>query len=248
MVYETWCITCYDAEESKIEEEMEEGKEREKRILQIPKHKYIGETARSAYKHRWEHQETLRKLEEDSHLLKHVVNYHQGVPMDKIIFGMRVVQYTRTALERQVLESVLIQEEGKRHIIMNSKSEYSRCSIPRLTTKLGDKEYRKGRNGELEMEKEEEMRIRMEISRRRKEKCKERSKEMHPENQGERENPGHKRRKLEETGEYKTVLSKKQAVREESSQVGDKKVTKRKRIEKREGLETVKEPVQSRKQ
>ena len=92
MVYETWCITCYDAEESKIEEEMEEGKEREKRILQIPKHKYIRETAKSAYERGWGHQEALRKLEEDSHLLKH------GVPMDKIIFGMRVVQYTRTAL------------------------------------------------------------------------------------------------------------------------------------------------------
>ena len=111
-----------------------------------------------------------------------------------------------------------------------------------MTTKLGDKEYRKGRNRELDMEKEEEMRIRMEISRRWKEKCKERSKEMHPENQGERENPGHKRRKLEETGEYKTVLSKKQAVREERSQVGDEKVTKRRRIEKGEGLETLKEP------
>ena len=66
---------------------------------------------------------------------------------------MRVVQYTRTALEHQVLESVLIQEKGKRHIIMNSKSEYSRRSIPRLTTKLGDKEYKKGRNRELEMKK-----------------------------------------------------------------------------------------------
>ena len=156
----------------------------------------------------------MRKLEEDSHLIKH------GVPMDKIIFGMRVVQYTRTALERQVLESVLIQEEGKRHIIMNSKSEYSRCSIPRVTTKLGDKEYRKGRNKELEEEKQEEMRIRLEISRRRKEKCKDRSKEMHPEDQGERENPMHKRRKLEETGEYKTVLGRKQAIRDEKRHAG----------------------------
>ena len=163
LVYETWCITCYDAEKSRIEEEIEDEKEREKKILQISKHKYIGETARSAYERGWEHQEALRKLEEDSHLLKHVANYHQGVPMENITFGMRVVQYTRTALERQVLESVLIQEEGKRHLIMNSKSEYSRCSIPRLTTKLGDKEYRKGRNKELEAEKEGEMRIKSEI-------------------------------------------------------------------------------------
>ena len=80
---------------------MEEGKEREKRILQIPKHKYIRETAKSAYERGWEHQEALRKLEEDSHLLKHVANHHKGVPMDKITYGMRVVQYTRTALERR---------------------------------------------------------------------------------------------------------------------------------------------------
>ena len=52
--------------------------------------------------------------------------------MEEISFGMRLVQYTRTALDRQVLESVLIQEEGKRHIIMNS-----RCSIPRLTRSAG---------------------------------------------------------------------------------------------------------------
>ena len=101
LVYETWCITCYNTEKNKIEEEVEEGKEREKMILQIPKHKYIGETARSAYERGWEHQEALRKLEEDSHLLKHVANHHKGVPMDKITYGMRVVQYTRTALERR---------------------------------------------------------------------------------------------------------------------------------------------------
>ena len=84
----------------------------------------------------------------------------------------------------------------------------------------------------MEKEQEEEMMIRMEISRRRKEKCKERNKEIHPEDQGERENPTHKRRKLVETGEYKTVLTKKQAVREERSQAGDvEKVVKRRRIE-----------------
>ena len=38
----------------------------------------------------------------------------------------------------------------------------------------------------------------MEINRRRKEKFKERNEELHPEEQNERENPIHKRRKLEE--------------------------------------------------
>ena len=66
---------------------------------------------------------------------------------------------------------------------------------------MGDKEYRIGRNYELEREKEDERLIKMEINRRRKEKCKERNIEIHPDEQGDRENPMHKRRKLEETGE-----------------------------------------------
>ena len=48
----------------------------------------------------------------------------------------------------------------------------------------------------------------MEICRRRKEKCKARNEEIHPVVQGEKQNPKHKRRKLEETGEYKIVLKK----------------------------------------
>ena len=63
--------------------------------------------------------------------------------MDEIKFGMRVRRYARSALERQILESVMIQEERKNHLIMNSRSEYNRCSLPRLTARLGMKEYDK---------------------------------------------------------------------------------------------------------
>ena len=42
LVYETWCITCYEAAKKKIEEETEEGKDRERKIEEIPKYKYIG--------------------------------------------------------------------------------------------------------------------------------------------------------------------------------------------------------------
>ena len=56
----------------------------------------------------------------------------------------------------------------------------------------------------------------MEICRRRKEKCDARNEEIHPVEQGERQNPTHKRRKLEEAGKYKTVLKNKTATREES--------------------------------
>ena len=111
LVYETWCQTCYMKDVEEIRETEESEEEANKKIEKIRLHKYIGETARSAYERGWEHQEALRKLEEDSHLLKHVAHYHQGVPMEEIRFGMRVKRYARTALERQVLESVLIQDE-----------------------------------------------------------------------------------------------------------------------------------------
>ena len=148
MVYETWCQTCYEKEKEDIEEKIEDDEERKRQIEKIRKHKYVGETARSAYERGWEHQEGLRKLEEDNHLLKHVAQYHQGVPMKEIKFGMKVRRYARSALERQVLESVLIQEERKNHHLMNSKSEYNRCSLPRLTTRIGrDWRTRKRRRG-----------------------------------------------------------------------------------------------------
>ena len=70
--------------------------------------------------------------------------------MEEIKFGMRVRRYARTALERQVLESILIQEERRSHHIMNSRSEYNRCSLPRLTTRLGLKEYDKEKSREVE--------------------------------------------------------------------------------------------------
>ena len=52
--------------------------------------------------------------------------------------GMRVVGQYRTALERQVGEAVKIldaQRKGKN--LLNSKSEFNRCKLPRLY--VGDK-------------------------------------------------------------------------------------------------------------
>ena len=57
----------------------------------------------------------------------------------------------------------MIQKE-RRHNIMNSKAEYNRCALPRLTAKLGEKDLDKWREkDQLEMEKEAsiEERIRM---------------------------------------------------------------------------------------
>ena len=59
--------------------------------------------------------------------------------MENIKFGGRILKKCRTAFERQVEESVEIQnqrEDG--HYILNSKAECNRCALPRLTTKLGE--------------------------------------------------------------------------------------------------------------
>jgi hypothetical protein len=69
-------------------------------------------------------------------------------------FGMKIVKTTRTAFKRQILESVTIQK-GRRHNLMNNKSEYNRCALPRLTARLGEKDLEKWREGDREeMEKE----------------------------------------------------------------------------------------------
>ena len=77
LVYETWCETCLRKDIKEVEEQdgLEE-KQREEKIRKIKKHKYVGETARSAYERGMEHQDGLRKLDENNHMMKHVASYH----------------------------------------------------------------------------------------------------------------------------------------------------------------------------
>ena len=66
---------------------------------------------------------------------------HKGEEYNVEWFSVQVCKFTRSPFERQILESVMIQEEKKKHIILNSKSEYNRCAVPRLTSRLGDTVY-----------------------------------------------------------------------------------------------------------
>ena len=232
LVYETWCQTCFEKEKEAIEQDVEDEQEKKRQIEMIRKHKYVGETARSAYERGWEHQEGLRKLEEDSHLLKHVAQYHQGVPMKEIRFGMKVRRYARSAFERQVLESVLIQEERKSHLLMNSKSEYNRCSLPRLTTRIGNKEYDKEMKRDQQEERMMDMMVRGEIGRRRKERCQMRRQEIHPTELEESENTPHKRRKVNDDWEYKKVMKMKKPERmDEKDDQEEGKAPKKRKVE-----------------
>ena len=82
-----------------------------------------------------------RLLSLGSHMLKHYLDkhHHQGDTPSDMIFRMKILCYKKTAYERQVHESVLIQQ-NRHHQLLNSRSEFNRCSLPRLTVKLGDKE------------------------------------------------------------------------------------------------------------
>ena len=72
-------------------------------------------------------------------MLKHYLNNHSEESPADIIFRMKIVCFKRSAYERQIHESVMIQQ-NRNHQLLNSKSEFNRCSLPRLTVKLGDKE------------------------------------------------------------------------------------------------------------
>ena len=156
LVYESWCMTCLKREEEEIEQRFEgdAGKIKERKG-KIKKHLYVGETARSIYERTLEHQGDVDQLKTSSHMLRHLLEMHPGEERSNVEFGIKVLRYTRSSFERQILESVMIQ--GKRdHHIMNSRAEFNRCAIPRLVTKLGEKELKKWREKDIEMQKAEE--------------------------------------------------------------------------------------------
>ena len=87
-------------------------------------------------------------------------------------FRIKVLKFTRTPFERQVRESVYLQQFGGDHIL-NCKSEYNRCSIPRLSTMLGEREVKEGKEKE-ENEKKKELEILQKIRMMRKERNRDR--------------------------------------------------------------------------
>ena len=109
---------------------------------------YVGETARSLFERGKEHWKSFRNKQEDSHILKHHQLHHGGEGYPS--FFLRPVKYFKTSLTRQIAEAVLIQRWGK-DVVLNSKAEYNRCKISRLT--LGEDG---AENKELEKEKEEQ--------------------------------------------------------------------------------------------
>ena len=189
IVYETTCVTCEMKDRQEIEDSDLGEKEKSEKIKNMKVFKYIGESSRSAYERGWEHVNDMTTLNPRSHMLKHVLTHHQDKDMLSVEFGMSIKKFCKTSFERQILESVTIQHERNKHTLMNSKSEYNRCSIPRLTTKMGEKEIKEF-NKEQEQDKLEEEELDKKIRKLRKEINKNR---LHPTKE---EGPNPKRRKV----------------------------------------------------
>ena len=91
------------------------------------------------------------------------------------------------------MESVLIQK-ARSHNIMNNKAEYNRCALPRLTTKLGERDLEKWRE-EDRLEHLREATIEEKIRLRKKERQKKRGEANR---RRDKEQPARKKRKMEE--------------------------------------------------
>ena len=98
--------------------------------------KYIGETGRSGYERGLQHLKDFENCEETSHLLKHYLLYHKDIKKNDMRFGMRLRRSYRTPIERQIGEAVAIDVEKRGGTnLMNSRSEYNRCQIAKISTK-----------------------------------------------------------------------------------------------------------------
>ena len=90
---------------------------------------YVGESARSIHERSGEHLREAQGKKEDSHMFKHWMTAHQDLP-EAPKFRINVVASFPDDLSRQLSESVRI--DIRCGDIINSKSEYSRCRVPRL--------------------------------------------------------------------------------------------------------------------
>ena len=67
-------------------------------------------------------------------MLKHYLKCHKDIKREEMEFGIRVRKKFKKAFERQVGEAIAIEQEMLNDTtLLNCKSEFNRCSVPRLT-------------------------------------------------------------------------------------------------------------------
>ena len=135
--------------------------------------RYIGESGRSAFERGFEHLDQLATLSKKSHMLKHMLFQHENEDFSKVQWGMFILEYKKSAFERQISEAVTIEKVAKSSKILNSRSEWNQCQLPRLITRMGNQE---SEIRELEKELLEEKKIEEELENRIRKLRKERNK------------------------------------------------------------------------
>ena len=210
ITYETWCRTCERREEEIIEEKYEKEEERNTEKRKIKRYKYIGESSRSGYERGLEHIRDWKELKKESHMVKHYFSVHEGENPEEMEFHMRIIKTHRSAFNRQISESVEIQNQKKDHVILNSKSEYNRCALPRLTARVGEEKFsllEKRKREDKEAEKDLERKIR---------NLKVKNSQNRREQLTSREQPAEKRRRLNKKEYMRVLQEKKEAKKREN--------------------------------
>ena len=154
LIYETWCKNCEEQGIKEIKDSNDDDKMIKEKIEKMTLYKYLGESSRSTFERGLNDK---KQLNVKSHMLKHCIETHPEERAEEVEFGMRVVAYCRTSFERQMMEILEIQKAKTQHHILNSKSEYNRCDLPRLTTKIGENDFKKWEDNHKE-EKDKEKR------------------------------------------------------------------------------------------
>ena len=122
---------------------------------------YIGESSRTSYERGKEHLRDFQTMSEESHMF----NHHQEEHKDKenhVEFAMKIEKSHFSAFRRQVHEAVSIMRNQEKNLL-NSKLEYNRCILPRLSVMMGqvesNKEIEEGKGSPGISEIEEELSI-----------------------------------------------------------------------------------------
>ena len=110
---------------------------------------YVGESSRSLYERSKEHEKDRNDEQEESHQLKHWVLDHPELDAPPK-FKFKLISSFADPLTRQISEAVRIEQRGE--LILNSKSEFNRCRVPRL--KIDMEGWKAGK----EREKQEKIR------------------------------------------------------------------------------------------
>ena len=66
----------------------------------------------------------MKNLSMASHMLKHVVDKHEGEKFEQVDFRMKILKFHRSSFELQINEAVTIQSIRVANTLLNSRSEY----------------------------------------------------------------------------------------------------------------------------